>query len=102
MKNSRKVIAVLTGMVLGLGYLVLGRDGDFSTPRIMVGTMFGLTQAFTMIRHPEQLTRNRVLFISCLLLGFVILEAFQESEKLIPISIWAFLLIGLCVAFLRA
>lgn len=101
MNSSRKVIAVLTGLVLALGYLVLGGGGEISAPRIIVGTMFGLFQAVTMIRNPEQLTRNRVLCIACLMLGFVIFEAFQESEKLILFSIWAFLMIGLCVAFLR-
>jgi hypothetical protein len=101
MKSLRKVIAIISGVIVLFGYVAVAGESGISAPRIFVGLLFGVAIAVSMIRHPERISRNHLSFVVAPLLAILIgWTAMYESSKVMQTIIWALFFLASQVAFL--
>jgi hypothetical protein len=100
MKERRKVIAAISGVAIALGYIFAKEAPEIWGPRIYIGIIFGAGVAVSMIRNPEKISRNYLMFLLApLLAGFIAWIAICESTRLLQIFIWAIFFFSSQVAF---
>lgn len=100
MKRLRKVIAILSGVIVVYGYVAVVGESDVTMTRILVGLLFGAAIAGSMIRHPERISRNHVSFAVAPLLAILIgWTAIYDSARVLPTVIWAICFLASQVAF---
>lgn len=100
MKKFRKVIAAISGVAIAFGYIFAKEAPEIWGPRIFIGILFGAGVAVSMIRNPERISRNYLMFLLApLLAGFIAWIAICESTRLLQILIWAMFFFASQVAF---
>lgn len=81
MKAARTSLALVSGMILALGYASSDDDG-WNVIKIVIGLIFGAGLATSMILHPERITRKLSLFVIAPLI--LILLVYIASKGTLP------------------
>ncbi len=102
MLKPRRTVAILTGILTTLGFILFAGNPLITGPNIVLGIGFGLTMAMLMIHNPERVTRRHIIFATAPLLAILVAWiTIQDRSKALPTAIWALLFLALQVAFLR-
>lgn len=80
MKTARISLAVVAGLLLASGFAAGWKLDRFDPGKIYTGLMFGTFLAFTMIRHPERVTKLTVGFMT-VLLSVLVVHEFQTAPR---------------------
>ncbi|MEO7099340.1 MAG: hypothetical protein ABI162_08255 [Luteolibacter sp.] len=103
MKNVRTAIAVVSGVLVPLGFVTVSGLTRIPIPTVLVGIIWGVAIAIPMIRRPESVTRKRVAWlVAPLIVALVAFVACYEPKGLIPTIVWALLFLSSQIAFLMA
>ena len=90
MKTARISLAIVSGILLALGYAACSDHDQLSPPRIVSGLIFGFVMAITMILRPGRITRKLLLFTAApLLLALIIHEALTgtRAEAIVTVAV---------------
>lgn len=80
MKSARTSLAFASGLLLALGYVSAAEPDGWTVMRIMIGLMFGVCMATSMILWPERITRRLTCFAAAPLVAAFIVAHMARME----------------------
>lgn len=99
MKNPRQTLAVITGIVLALGWFVFIGSDRWNPGRVIFGIGMSIAGTLNLIRNPQTMTRMViVIFFVPLLAAFIWIQARSPGAGWLLALIWSAVLLGLLFA----
>jgi hypothetical protein len=90
MKTARISLAIVSGILLALGYAASSDHDQLSVSRILAGLLMGSVMAISMIRHPERISRKVLFFIVVPLLFALVIHEIRtgtRAEAIITVAV---------------
>jgi hypothetical protein len=101
MKTARISLAVVSGILLALGYTACSDHAGIDQERIVAGLMFGAATAISMIVRPERVSRKLTYFlVAPLILALIVHEVRTgtRAEAIVTIAV-GIAFVGVQLAF---
>ncbi len=100
MKTLQTSAAIACGILIAIGFAGLPERDPWTMNQIIPGVIIGTGTAASMIRHPEHVTRQMLLFVILLLITLVAYNGFTGTTRdLLTAAVWSLLYFGALVTF---